>query len=85
MSFYIAEKTEEFENQHHVKVNYLLHDEIEEKYGIEESEIENHVINFEGQTLPLELLVIEDKGKPYIFHAKQPYQIEETFLNLRNE
>lgn len=65
----------DFEEKFGVAVNLMSQEEISQKYGYSSDEIEEKVINNNGQTLPQELLVIEKDGKPYIFHAKNPYNI----------
>lgn len=71
--------TEEFENKYNCKVDFLMWHEVSEKYGIDNEEIENLVINKKG-TLPQELLVVEKDGKPFIFHARAVHYIENLFL-----
>jgi hypothetical protein len=72
---------EDFEEKHNVIVRMMTDDEICETYGITPDEIDSRVINNNGQTLPVEKLVIQRGGTPFIFHAKNPFMIENEFLN----
>lgn len=70
---------EEFESKYNCKVVMLTQDEVCAKYDIDEDELKSYVLNYEKQTLPIELLVVEKNNEPYIYHAKRAWTIEDNF------
>ena len=65
-----------YEQDNNVTVDMLTQEEICDKYKIDINEIKNFVENYNGQTLPVELMVITQADNSYkIYHAKNPNNI----------